>query len=269
MANHKRWIELVLSHQEPASTPYNFMFSPPARRRLEVHYGTANIEDILEMPIRMTGLQSIKPLYSKPAEFGPTVKDEFGVVWSTSEIDRGSPIVPCLPDPDLSNYGFPDPAASYRFQNVGQWCKDNREHYTIIWVGDLWERATFMRGAANILLDLAINQGFVEQLLRNLTDNILETMKILFEGFQFDGIALSDDYGTQRAMLFSPDDWRKLIKPRLTEIYTFAHTHGRTVFHHCCGNIEPIIPELIEIGLDILHPIQPEAMDVFKIKHEF
>lgn len=56
-----------------------------------------------------------------------------------------------------------------------------------------------MRGMENILLDLSINPRFVDALLSNITDYILKTMEILFEGFQFDAVALSDDYGTQRA----------------------------------------------------------------------
>jgi len=221
------------------------------------------------MPIRMSGCASVKPLYASPADFGDTIEDEFGVVWSTSEIDRGSPIGPCLAEADLSRYSFPDPTAAYRFKDLAAWCEKNRSHYTIIWVGDLWERATFMRGMESLLLDLRRNPRFVEALLRGIADYIMGTMRIIFDGLEFDGIALSDDYGTQQAMLISPRDWRRFVKPRLSEIYALAKRHGRTVFHHSCGNIFPIVGDLIDIGLDILHPIQPEAMDIFELKREF
>jgi uroporphyrinogen decarboxylase len=224
---------------------------------------------MLDFPIRMTGPKSVKPLYAPPEEFGPTLKDEFGVVWTTSPIDRGSPVGPCLTKPDLSHYKFPDPAAPYRFEHIGEWCASNREHYTIIWVGDLWERAIFMRGMEDLLLDLVTAPRFVAELLRRLADHILATMKILFDRFQFDGIAVSDDYGTQKSLLMSPSDWRRFIKPLLIEIYGLAKRHGRTVFHHTCGNVCPIIADLIDIGLDILHPIQPEAMDILQLKREF
>ena len=276
----RTWIQDVLARRETGRVPYNFMFSPPARRLVEDHYESRNqvssrnlvscpLEDALGFPIRMTGPKSIKPLYASPQEFGSTLKDEFGVVWTTSEIDRGSPIGPCLPEPDLSTYCFPDPAAPYRFEHIGEWCGKNRGHYTIIWVGDLWERATFMRGMENILLDLAMNPRFVQKLLRGLADHILQTMNILFDCFQFDGIAISDDYGTQKSLLMSPSDWRRFIKPLLAEIYGSAKRHGRTVFHHTCGNVYPIVADLVDIGLDILHPIQPEAMDILQLKRDF
>ncbi len=270
MKNNRQWIQDTLAHPpEAGAVPYNFMFSPPARRLLEKHYGTANLENALGFPIRMTGTKTIKPLYASPEEFGANLKDEFGVVWTTSPIDRGSPVGPCLAAPDLSNYRFPDPAAPYRFEHIGEWCAQNCDHYTIIWVGDLWERATFMRGMEDLLLDLSSAPRFVEQLLRSLADHILATVKILFERFRFDGVAVSDDYGAQRSLLISPSDWRRLIRPLLAEIYALAKRNGRSVFHHSCGNIHPIIADMIDIGLDILHPIQPEAMNILQLKRDF
>jgi uroporphyrinogen decarboxylase len=160
----------------------------------------------------------------------------------------------------------------YRFDGLAEWCGKNRARYTLVWVGDLWERATFMRGMQDLLLDLALHPAFVEALLDRLANHILETMKILFERPDlsgFDGIAVSDDYGTQKAMLMSPEHWRRFVRPRLARIYALAKKHHRTVFHHTCGNVTPIIGDFIEMGLDILHPIQPEAMDILKLKREF
>ena len=262
------WIQTAMSHQEPKAIPYYFDFTPPARKKAEKYYGSP-IEETLNFPLRMTGCKSLKPLYAEPSDFGERAKDEFGVVWSTSSIDRGTPISSPLKDAVLSNYTFPDFAASYRFENLGNWCKQNKEHYTIIWVGDLWERATFIRGMENILMDIVLNPKFVDELLRGIADYVLGTMGILFDRFEFDGIAVSDDYGAQKSLLMSPADWRRFVRPRLREIYEFAKSHSRTVFQHSDGYIYPIIGDLIDMGCDILHPIQPEAMDILKLKHEF
>lgn len=245
------------------------MFSPPAQKLLSQHYGDGKLEDLLNLPIRMSSPRSIKPLYASPEEFGPTVTDEFGVTWTTSDLDRGSPVGPALTEPDLSSYKMPDPADPYRFEHIGQWCQDNQNHFTVMWIGDLWERATFIRGMEDLLFDLAGNASFVQELLRSLSDYILQTMQILFDRFSFDAVGLSDDYGTQNGPLISPTDWKRIIKPCLAEIYSFARKHGRFVFHHSCGNVHSIIPDLIDIGMDILHPIQPETMDIFQLKREF
>jgi len=264
----REWIERTLQHEECEAVPYNFMFSPPAQRLAEQHYGTP-IGDTIDLPIRMMGAKSIKPLYSNPAEFGDTVTDEYGVTWSTSEIDRGSPIGPCLAKPALEGYSFPDPTREYRFEDLAEWTEQHEGYYRVLWVGDLWERATFMRGMEDILLDLALNPSFVEELLSGIADFILQSMEILLERFEFESIAVSDDYGTQKAMVMSPQDWRRFVKPRLTEIYSLAKQNGRGVLHHTCGNNTEIIGDLIDIGLDILHPIQPEAMDLQYLKKEF
>ena len=265
----KEWIKRVLAHDASAPVPYNIMVSPPAKAALEGHYGTTDIEGFLDLPIRMSGTQSIKPLYASPADYGERITDEYGVVWTTSDIDRGSPIGPPIAEPSLGDYTFPDPSAAYRFEHLDEWCEHNAEHYTILWVGDLWERATFMCGMERLLLWLALEPDFVEALLTGIADYILRTMDILFDRFAFDGIALSDDYGTQKAMLISPAAWRRFVRPRLAAIFTRAKDAGRTVFLHSCGNVRAIIPDLIDLGLDILHPIQPEAMDILELKREF
>ncbi|MGA2257463.1 MAG: hypothetical protein ABSG53_22620, partial [Thermoguttaceae bacterium] len=145
------WIQHTIQHRETDTVPYNFMFSPPARLVAEEHYGE-DLDESLSLPLRMSGPKSPKPLYANPVYYGDTITDEFGVVWTTSRIDRGSPVGPCLQEPDLSKYVFPNPAEESRFTDLASWFARQEGHYRIIWVGDLWERATFMRGMESILL---------------------------------------------------------------------------------------------------------------------
>ncbi len=267
-AENKEWVGKVLSHQSGLPVPYYFDFTPKAREKIIDLYGE-NFEDVLEYPIRMNGARSIKPLYASPAKYGETIKDEFGVTWTTSEIDRGVPVGAALSEPDLSDYKFPDFSSPYRFEKLNEWCMKNFGNYLIMWVGDMWERATFMRGMENILVDIIVHPKFVEELLEGLANHVLGTMEILFERFDFDGIAFSDDYGTQKSLIMSPGHWRKFVKPHLKRIYGYAKNNGKTVLQHSDGNIYSIIGDLIDIGCDILHPVQPECMDIFALKKEF
>ena len=131
------------------------------------------------------------------------------------------------------------------------------------------ERATFMRGLENILMDLYLNPTFVHELMQGITDYNLETLEILFRNFKFDGILLSDDYGTEKGMIMSPEMWRKFIKKYLAQITTLTKKYELVIFLHSCGHIMPIIKDLIELGVDILHPIQPETMDIFMLKRNY
>jgi uroporphyrinogen decarboxylase len=266
--SNREWIQRTLAHEETDAVPYNIMLSPPARRLAAAHYGE-NLEESLALPLRMTGLNSIKPLYADPAEFGDTVADEFGVLWSTNPIDRGAPIGPCLPETDLADYVFPDAAAPYRFSDIAAWCERQEDNYRIVWVGDLWERATFMRGMQPLLEDLCLHPAFVHDLLERLAERILVTIDIVAQRGSWDCIALSDDYGTQYGMLISLQQWRTFLRPQLARIYAAARSHGLAIFHHSCGHVQPLIGDLIDLGLDILHPIQPETMDTVQLKREF
>jgi uroporphyrinogen decarboxylase len=88
-------------------------------------------------------------------------------------------------------------------------------------------------------------------------------------GLGVDGIYFSDDWGTQRALLMNPDDWRKWYKPQYKRMFDAVHEGGAHAWMHLCGNVTSIIPDLIEIGLNVLNPVQPQAMDVNALADEF
>ncbi len=272
MMNDKAWITATIAHEATGAVPYNVMLAPPAIARMCAHYGAASakaLPEVLGLPMRFISPHSPKPLYADPDVFGPTVTDEFGVVWSTNYIDRGAPLVYALPEANLTGYTFPDPADPTRFAGIAAWCAEHTAHYTVLMAGALWERATFMRSMEDLLLDVALNREFVEDLLDHLLAHILRTMEIAATLGPFDCYGLSDDYGTQKSLLMSPATWRELIKPRLQQIIALANRQGRQTFLHSCGCVEAVVPDLIDIGLDILHPIQPETMDIAALKREY
>ena len=237
---------------------------------LEKHFNTTDLPQTLGLPIRMNSCCSIKPLYAQPAAIRPHRRRRIRRHLDHQRIDRGAGSARLWP-----SRSWPVLLARCPWHLSVGWPRglDRRRRGTILrscgWAISgsgrrscaAWKRCCWNRAHAPALRP--------EALLRGLADYILQTMEILFERFQFDGVAISDDYGTQRGMLMSPAGWRRLSKPILAEIYAYAQQRGRTVFHHSCGNICPIIGDLIEIGLDILHPIQPEAMDACELKREF
>ena len=80
---------------------------------------------------------------------------------------------------------------------------------------------------------------------------------------------LADDYGTQDRMLISPKLWRKFFKPSYARLVEVIHGQGMHAWFHSCGHIRPIIPDLIEVGFDLLHPLQPSSMDIEEIAASF
>jgi uroporphyrinogen decarboxylase len=86
-----------------------------------------------------------------------------------------------------------------------------------------------------------------------------------------DAIRFGDDWGDQRGILLGPERWRKFMKERYARIYAAVHAQGKIVITHCCGSVVDLIPDLIEIGLDVLESCQPEArgMDPYELKRRW
>ncbi|MGJ5818910.1 uroporphyrinogen decarboxylase family protein [Paludibaculum fermentans] len=124
----------------------------------------------------------------------------------------------------------------------------------------LFERAWSLRGFDALLMDMIDRTEWVEDLL----DRITAIQCALARRFVAVGVHagyFGDDYGAQRSMLFSPRLWRKLFKPRLAQMFSVFTNAGLPVILHSDGDIRAILPDLVEIGLTTLNPVQPEVLD--------
>lgn len=84
-----------------------------------------------------------------------------------------------------------------------------------------------------------------------------------------DAVRFTDDWGMQDSLFIRPHQWREFIKPRLGRLYDVVKSRGGLVFQHSCGCIGPIVPDLIDLGLDVLDPCQPQSNDIFAWKREY
>ena len=132
----------------------------------------------------------------------------------------------------------------------------------------LMERAHSLSGMQTLFMAFVTDKDKVMHLLRRIADfqiRMAENFIIL----GVDGAWFSDDYGAQNSMLISPALFREFFKPLLAEIFQVYKRAGLFVFFHSCGHIEPIVPDLIEIGADVLHPVQKRSNDQENLKREF
>ena len=260
-------VRAALRHEETEAVPYNFMFTPPASKALADYYGDDDLQGWLNCHLHLYGPAG-KPLYAFPAKYGPTYTDEFGVVWTTSERDRGVPIGHPLAAGTLAGYTFPDPHRPQRWAQVAPRAAEYPHQYQVGVIGDLWERACFLCGLENLLVFLYTEPAFVHELLDRLCEYDLATLAGLLP-HRPDAVFLSDDYGFQDRLMLAPEKWRAFVRPRLARLLSAAKAAGLVTMLHSCGNVTAIVPDLVELGLDILHPIQPEAVDVFKLKRDY
>ena len=253
--------------RETSSVPYHMDFTPPVRQILKERYDTEDVDRAVGSYILWLSWHPSLDFRGRRLE-NRLVQDEFGVIWSDLPENRGYVKHYPLDKPDLSSYEFPDPYAPGRFDGLQERMKSHSDLFLLAWAGDFFERAHFLRGLTNLLADLHLNPKFVHDLLDNILEFLLGNVSQLVS-LGVDGIFLSDDYGHQHSLLMSPDHWRKFIKPRLKELFARIKSEGLFTFLHSCGNVSEIIPDLIEVGLDVLHPIQPEAMDIASLKARY
>ena len=132
----------------------------------------------------------------------------------------------------------------------------------------LFERAWSLRGFENTLLELALDPGYIGELMDRIVDIRLVVIERYLE-LGVDGGYFGDDYGAQVSTALLPATWRELIKPRLARLFAPFVERGLPVLMHSDGDIAPIVPDLVEIGLTALNPVQPEVIDHDWLQREF
>jgi uroporphyrinogen decarboxylase len=132
----------------------------------------------------------------------------------------------------------------------------------------LFERLHCLRGMENALTDLYWHEPEFSRLTDALTDYVVQLIGV-WGLTEVSAIFLTDDWGSQTGLMISPQLWRKHFKPRYRRIFDEIHRWGKDVYFHSCGNVMTIVPDLIDLGVDILDPIQPGAMDLVEVARRF
>jgi len=170
---------------------------------------------------------------------------------------------------DIQKYEWPVPSESW-FSGLSKLVKRFWDDgYAVIAnpiSGGILEQTVYLRGLQQFMYDLYGNRELIEELLdRNVTNQLEMNEKYLEEVGEYSLILIyGDDYGHQDRLLMHPEMWRELVKPRVKEFIKcikgdFSHIKIQL---HSCGSVAPIIPDLIEIGFDILNPVQPRAVEM-------
>ena len=169
----------------------------------------------------------------------------------------------------LTSYNFPDARLSGRFSDVDERLKQRGDRYVqaAVWF-TLFERLWMLRGFENMLMDPYAN----ERDFYHLRDTIVDFNLAIIDRWHernVHAVFFSDDWGSQRGLLMNPDDWRRFYKPSYKRMFDRVRAGGAHVWMHLCGDVSAILPDLIDIGLNVVNPVQPQAMDVRRLSREF
>ena len=211
--------------------------------------------------------------------------DEWGIGW---RMPKGyglyydmfdHPLAGEITEADINDLAGPDPSDPARYAGMRERARhiaEDQKRAVVVtqMTAGMSEIAAWTRGYADFYADLAANQGLVGRLLDK-----VNAVKMAYWERALDEVSpyvdvmmLGDDFAGQDRLLMSPATWRKLIKPRLKELFDLMHSKSQAkLFLHSCGSVREVIPDLIEIGLDILNPVQVSAvgMDSAELKREF
>lgn len=176
----------------------------------------------------------------------------------------------------LKEYVFPDLTHPNRYQNLGKQVTEwHRNGLAVAGSpphlgGVLFEIATRLRGFEQILLDMIQRKELIHFLLDQLSAILVHNALILARS-GVDVLLLDDDVASPTQLMISPDMWREFFKPRLAKAIRVSREESPDllVFYHCDGNFTRLIPDLAEIGVNVINPVQPDCMNARTIKQEF
>lgn len=189
------------------------------------------------------------------------------------------PLAGAITVDDVAKYPWPDTGAPYRIAGLHDLAAAHRAQGRAVMIkgvlAGIFEMAQRARGMAALMMDLASDEALAGALLDKMVELKLAFWEMALPQLRdvVDVISEADDYGTQVSQLISPRMFRRLMKPRLAILFSrikeLAPDAG--LFFHSCGNVRPLLPDFIELGVDILNPIHVRAtgMNPIELKRDY
>jgi uroporphyrinogen decarboxylase len=279
--NSKQRVLAAINHLELDYVPIDLWALSPITDHLRTHLGVDTDEGVWQA--LGIDLRSVWPAYCGPGL--ATFNDGSWMDWWGCRRKRvgpfeeviGAPLVDAESLADLDAFRWPD-ANWFDVEGMRRQC-EALDQYAVV-IRDAGPHATcvlrvamFLRTMPKFMMDMAINSDFATALVDRIAAVYLSLNRRILEsvGDLTNIYFIADDVGVQDKLMISPQMFRRFIKPSLTQFIQQAHQHGQKVMYHTCGAVRPLIPDFIEMGVDILDPIQVSArgMDPLELKQAY
>jgi uroporphyrinogen decarboxylase len=282
----------ALNHEVPDYTPTFGWFHNEVEDRLKAHYRTDNWEQVLEA-LGIVGWQDCSPLLvfpefearrtarpgGRPGERAiwhdeRTYEDKWGVVHRKGEGDWyeewvGGPLCDAETVADIEHWDGPDRACIEEPEDYAGNVQRFKEQGLFVKAGipNPYKTAWMLRGMDNVLADYLINRELLEALYDRLYAVYIDLAKSMARA-KVDMINITGDIAMQDRIIMGPDSWRAVDKPRLARLIAECRAIHPDVFFyiHSDGNVMDVMDDLVEIGFNVINPIQPECMDPVEVK---
>jgi uroporphyrinogen decarboxylase len=301
---HRERVLLAFDHQEPDRVPLDLMGNAtmilddtyfklkdylgikgeidPVRTGTTANYYDERILEYFDIDFRRIFLPSSKGEKFKYHADG-TFTGPWGIVWSKKGIYVNYERAPLM-DADLdavANYQWPDPNELYNMEGLAEKARSMYENtgYALVARNPVtWgflDRGSNLRGMENFMMDLAVNPEIVHLLVEGTLKVYLKIYDMFLQavGPYVQMVEYGDDLGAQNNLLISPAAYREFIKPAQKQLFDLIKDRApqAKIFMHCDGALRKIIPDLIEVGVDVLNPTQTSAagMEAEGLKRDF
>jgi len=286
-------VALTLKHKEADRIPIDYWGTSEVNANLLKHFGFSTQEELLQQfDVDFRYIEG--PKYTGPpltVRADGSKEDHFGVPRRPVSFGEGSksgtysevteyPLEKATTVEEIENYAkWPRPE-HFDYECIREQAKRARETgKVVVFMSDRLNRcaqlkpAMYVRGVEQILVDVMINQDIAKAIFHRIADFYTEYAKLALEAAEgnIDIFFTGDDFGTQNNLFMAVDLWRKLLKDGFKQFIDIGQRYGCKVAHHTCGCVYPLMEDLIDCGLDIVNPLQPDTvkMDYAKIKKDF
>jgi uroporphyrinogen decarboxylase len=263
--NPRERVLKALAHEEADIVPYVIPMEGPVDQALTEHYGGPEYRQRIIHHYVGAG-PSFIGLVDTPEPDG-TIRDVFGGRWQFGAIFHM--IEPALKEPSLKNLKWPDVSKSEYYTGLYDLSKNCPNQFTIAsFPMGLFERSWGLRGMDNILMDMALEPAFCEEFYDQIVEWDLTMLEKMCDS-PVDAVGFTDDLAWQHGLIMGPPFWKKYLKPRMAKLIGYIKSRGKYAYLHSCGDNTAIMEDLIDMGLDIFNPLQPEPWDIFEIKRKY
>mgnify|MGYP000132516157 CR=1 FL=1 len=274
--NSKERVKVALAFEEPDRVPVSADYVPEIRKKLRQRAGDEEEVDVgvaMGNDMVITSHGFCNGYYLKDT---PEYYDEWGCKWKYIQNPTGSytEVIerPLEDEKKLNSYKIPDPYNEERYNSSKQIIDRYAKDYWIVGAipCTIFEVSWGLRGLDKFMIDMLSNKDFAHELMDKVMEFPLVAGKKLIE-LGVDMLWTGDDVGMQTGPMISIDLWREYFKPRYAKLYNeFKKLNPNVkIAYHSCGNCEFILDEMYEIGLDVINPIQPGAMNPEHIKKRY
>ncbi len=275
-------VQKAISHQEPDRVPWSIGVTDHALAALAERLGEPRLADpafFAEWAGEHLGAvvpESRGQFHGLEEQVSPGLwRDGWGIVWDTrgmyGEGEWGRPVNCVLPEPSLAGFRFPDPPGPEAYAHYPQAiaAQVRQDRFVVGHEGHLFEVAWALRGMEDFFADMVAHPEFVDELLAGITEYFLAIIDHSLQ-YPIDAFTFGEDWGSQnKGLMMGPRLWRRFLKPHLARMFARVKAAGRFVHIHSDGDVSAIFEDLIEIGLDVYNPFQPEIMDIYEMKRRY